>query len=78
MRLVHCSASAPQQNSFYYITSTVRDWIFGGGGEGGGWNKNEISSSGMVSYLFTNDHLGCVNKETNQAIPKIQMIIKGF
>ena len=25
-----------------------------------------------------NDHLGCVNKETNQAIPKIQMIIKGF
>ena len=32
----------------------------------------------MVSYLFTNDHLGCVNKETNQVIPKIQMIIKGF
>ena len=50
----------------------------GGGEEGGGWNKNEISSSGMVSYLFTNDHLGCVNKETNQLIPKIQMIIKGF
>ena len=25
-----------------------------------------------------NDHLGCVNKETNQAIPKIQMIIHDF
>ena len=34
--------------------------------------------SSIVSNLFTNDHLGCLNTETNQVIPKIQMIIKGF
>ena len=28
--------------------------------------------------LFTNDRLDCLNIETNQAIPKIQMIIKDF